>query len=172
MSLQSGSDEGKKGTQPASVHHAPILPASAAKAEARRATTCPSPPKKLKNMYLMRFAMTSNTKMFRATPAVQVSCQGQMDLHRIQSIPYPVPSPLPPLLFTAHDARCGVSRKCNLLSLALSDSSLPTPLKPSLSLLPHAGCASLSALHFQRSSDLKMKLDAPPSNWICTGEKI
>ena len=49
LSLKSGSDEGKKGTQPASVHHAPVLPASAAKAEeARRATTCPSPPKKRK----------------------------------------------------------------------------------------------------------------------------
>ena len=112
--------------------------------------------------------------MFQATAAVQVSCQGQMDLHRIQSIPYPVPSPLPPLLFTAHDARCGVSRKCNLLSpsslshsLALSDSSLPTPLKPSLCFRMQDALHSLSALHFQRSSDLKMKLDAPPSNDLC-----
>ena len=55
-------------------------------------------------------------------------------------------------------------------SLALSDSSLPTPLKPSL-------CFRMQdALHSLRSISrgvpiLKMKLDAPPSNWICASEK-
>ena len=102
----------------------PVLPASAAKAEARRATTC-LPPTILHEICNEQ-AKISNTKMFQATAAVQVSCQGQMDLHRIQSIPYPVPSPLPPLLFTAHDARCGVSRKCNLLSPSLSPTLLPS----------------------------------------------
>ena len=117
--------------------------------------------------------------MFQATAAVQVSCQGQqMDLHRIPShIPSPLLSLRCCLLRMMQDVESAENAIFSLPlshSLALSDSSLPTPLKPSLSLCFRMQDAlhSLSALHFQRSSDLKMKLDAPPSNWICTGEKI